>query len=86
MTGHAIGDVVLRGEGLRKAYVGLVAVDDVSFHVRRGEILGLVGPNGAGKTTLVNIISGLIPSTTGTATVLGVHPGKTPVHKVAAAK
>ncbi|MBS1699495.1 MAG: ATP-binding cassette domain-containing protein [Actinobacteria bacterium] len=71
MTGHAIGDVVLRGEGLRKAYVGLVAVDDVSFHVRRGEILGLVGPNGAGKTTLVDLITGIQRSDAGTLTLDG---------------
>lgn len=60
------GQVVLQGEGLRKAYGGLVALDDVSFHVNRGEILGLVGPNGAGKTTLVDLITGIQRSDAGT--------------------
>ena len=44
---------------------GLLAVNDVSFEVREGEILGLIGPNGAGKTTLFNIISGYLRPTHG---------------------
>jgi branched-chain amino acid transport system permease protein len=47
-------------EGLRKAFGGLVAVDDVSFDVKRGEIVGLIGPNGSGKTTVLNLISGAL--------------------------
>jgi branched-chain amino acid transport system permease protein len=47
--------------------------------------MGLIGPNGAGKTTLVNMISGLVRPTSGTAEVLGVSPGRTPVHRVAKA-
>lgn len=66
-------DVVLRGDGLRKAYGGLVAVDDVSFQLSRGEILGLVGPNGAGKTTLVDLITGIQRSDAGTLTLNGVR-------------
>jgi ABC-2 type transport system ATP-binding protein len=45
---------------LRKTYGDLVAVDDVSFSVGRGELLGLLGPNGAGKTTTVSMINGLV--------------------------
>lgn len=71
MTNQGIGEVVLRGENLRKAYGGLVAVDDVSFHVARGEILGLVGPNGAGKTTLVDLITGIQRSDSGELTLNG---------------
>jgi len=51
---------LLQVRGLSKAFGGLHAVDDLSFTVREGEILGLVGPNGSGKTTLFNLIAGVI--------------------------
>jgi ABC-type branched-subunit amino acid transport system ATPase component len=47
-------------EGVRKAFGGLVAVDDLTFTVPRGEIVGLIGPNGSGKTTMLNLISGAL--------------------------
>lgn len=49
----------------RKAFGGLVAVNDVSFEVRSGELLGLIGPNGSGKTTMLNLISGALRPTGG---------------------
>ena len=52
---------VLEVIGLTKRFGGITAVDDVSFLVREGEILGLIGPNGAGKTTIFDLISGLLP-------------------------
>src|SRR5690606_37544283 len=79
------GSTVVRLQGLGQDYGGVHAVRDVDLEVRAGEVVGLIGPNGAGKTTLVNMISGLVPSTSGTAEVLGVHPGSTPPHKVARA-
>ena len=51
---------LLSVEGLSKRFGGLVAVNDVSFEVARGEILGILGPNGAGKTTLFNLLTGFI--------------------------
>jgi branched-chain amino acid transport system ATP-binding protein len=51
---------------LSKNFGGLVAVNDVSFQISAGEIVGLIGPNGAGKTTIFNLISGLVTKTRGT--------------------
>lgn len=51
--------MILRVEGVTKRFGGLVAVNNVSFTVSEGEILGIIGPNGAGKTTLFNLISGV---------------------------
>ncbi len=57
---------VLSTGRLRKEYDRMLAVDDVSFNVNRGEIVGLLGPNGAGKTTIINMILGLLEPTAGT--------------------
>jgi len=51
-------DVILRAESVTKRYGGLVALDNVSMEMKRGEIVGLIGPNGAGKTTFFNVIAG----------------------------
>ncbi len=56
---------ILEVDSVTKRYGGLVAVDNVSFAVQPGEILGIIGPNGAGKTTLFGLISGFIPPTQG---------------------
>src|SRR5260370_1464335 len=57
--------------GLRKVYRSLVAVDDVSFVMSRGEAFGFLGPNGAGKSTVVKILTGLVAPTKGTIRILG---------------
>jgi len=49
----------------RRAFSGLVALDEVSFDVAPGEVVGLIGPNGAGKTTMINLITGLVAPTSG---------------------
>lgn len=56
---------ILEGEGVRKYFGGLAAVDHVDFSINQGEIVGLIGPNGAGKTTLFNLISGSLVPTSG---------------------
>ncbi|MDF2573569.1 MAG: transporter related protein [Agromyces sp.] len=70
-TPLAAGEPILEVRGLTKRYGGVVAVDDVSFSVPAGRIMGLIGPNGAGKTTCFNMITGAIPPTSGTVTFLG---------------
>src|ERR1700692_4732396 len=57
--------------GLRKSYGDKVVLDGVSLSIGKGEVLALLGPNGAGKTTMVRILSTLIHSDAGTATVMG---------------
>lgn len=59
------GKVVLQVESIRKEFGGLVAVNDISFAVRAGEIMGLIGPNGAGKSTTFNLITGVLKATSG---------------------
>jgi ABC-2 type transport system ATP-binding protein len=56
---------------LTKRYAGRTAVDDISFTVARGEIVGLLGPNGAGKSTTMRVLSGFMPATSGTVRIAG---------------
>jgi ABC-2 type transport system ATP-binding protein len=58
-------------QNLTKSYGSLLAVDDLSFQVKPGEVLGFLGPNGAGKSTTMRIIAGFLPPTSGTVTVGG---------------
>jgi branched-chain amino acid transport system permease protein len=82
----SLDDTLLNAIAWSKSYGGVGAVRDVDLEVRRGEIVGLIGPNGAGKTTLVNMISGLVPPTSGRATVLGLTiTGRTRADRVARA-
>ena len=63
---QAVGEeVLLRVTNLSRAFGGLKAVQEVSFEVRKGEVLGIIGPNGAGKTTLFNLLNGFIPPDAG---------------------
>ena len=57
--------------GLTKIYGGLTAIEDVSFKVAKGEVLGFLGPNGAGKTTTMRILAGSLGATKGSATLAG---------------
>jgi len=70
MTTHA--EHAIDVENLTKRYGELLAVDDISFHVRTGEVFAFLGPNGAGKTTTVEIIETIRPPTSGTVRLLGM--------------
>src|SRR2546427_289616 len=62
--------MLLQVEGLCKAFGGLRAVDDLSFELTEGEILGLLGPNGSGKTTVFNLIAGALRADAGRVRLL----------------
>jgi len=59
------GETVLELKAARKSFGGLLAVNDLSFSMNSGEILGLIGPNGAGKSTVFNLVTGVFPATGG---------------------
>src|SRR6266853_651127 len=64
-------DNMITVQGLTKRYARTIAVDNVSFEVTKGEIVGFLGPNGAGKTTTMRVLTCFLPPTGGTATVAG---------------
>ena len=70
---------MLEVHSISKRYGGLLAVDKVSFAVRRGEIVGYLGPNGSGKSTTVNMVVGLLEPSGGTITLDGRTPGDDPI-------
>ncbi|WP_322058818.1 branched-chain amino acid ABC transporter ATP-binding protein/permease [Paraburkholderia sp. J63] len=65
------GELLLTVDKARKQFGGLVAVNDVSFEVRAGQIIGLIGPNGAGKSTTFNLVTGVLQPTSGAITFHG---------------
>jgi branched-chain amino acid transport system permease protein len=67
----APGTVLLEVSDARKAFGGLIACNDMCLQVNAGEVLALIGPNGAGKSTLFNVISGVLPPTSGAIRFLG---------------
>ena len=73
----------LAADGATKRFAGLTAVDGVSLTLAPGEIVGLIGPNGSGKTTLLNMLSGVLPASSGTVRIGGRDLTGLPVHKFA---
>lgn len=73
--------IKLKTENLTKRFLGLVAVNNVSFSMEEGEILGIIGPNGAGKTTFINLISGIIMPTEGLIEYKGMDITYIPAHE-----
>lgn len=72
--------MILKVESLTKQYGGLIAVNNVSFEIKKGIIFSIIGPNGAGKTTLFNLISGTQASTAGSIVFEGEDIVKIPAH------
>jgi ABC-2 type transport system ATP-binding protein len=70
-VGGVRGETVIEVRDLQRHFGKFVAVDHVSFNVKRGEIFGLLGPNGAGKTTTFRMLCGLLPASGGTLTIAG---------------
>jgi ABC-2 type transport system ATP-binding protein len=79
-----IPDITIEVDHLQKNYGSLAAVNDLSFSVKRGEIVGLLGPNGAGKSTTMRILTGYLPATSGSVKICGLpvasHPELTKHH------
>jgi branched-chain amino acid transport system ATP-binding protein len=69
--------------GLTRRFGGVIAVDNVSITIPKGEIVGLVGPNGSGKTTLVNLVTGFVPKNAGQVLFEGTDISHLPPHEIA---
>ena len=72
----AEGEKLLEVDEVTLRFGGVVALNEVSFHINKGEILGLIGPNGAGKTTCFNVMTGVYQPTSGAVRYLGEPLGK----------
>src|SRR5215510_9717154 len=74
---------LLSVRGLTKRFGGLVAVKDIGFEVKGGEILGLIGPNGSGKSTVMKLIMGIERPNAGSVRIKGLEVAGLPSHKIA---
>ncbi len=74
---------MLQIHNLTRQFEGLVAVNNVSLHIRQREIFGVIGPNGAGKTTFFNLLSGLFPCNSGEIVFKGIKTHLLPPHRIA---
>jgi branched-chain amino acid transport system ATP-binding protein len=78
----AVGETLLELRDVTQRFGGLVALDSVSFDIRRGEILGLIGPNGAGKTTCFNVMTGVYRPTSGAVLLENMPVGREQRHQI----
>jgi len=83
-TVRAIGDIILKLEGISLSFGGIKALTDISFDVREGEIRAIIGPNGAGKSSMLNVINGVYSPQQGTITFQGRVRRKVVPHEAAA--
>ncbi len=70
---------VIETHSLGRRFGDVIAVEDVTFEVQRGELFGLLGPNGAGKTTLLRLLTGQLEPTSGRSSIMGLDPSKEPL-------
>src|SRR5690606_31503176 len=77
------GKLVLEVDAARKEFGGLLAINDISYTLKAGEIMGLIAPNGAGKSTTFNLITGEQPATSGKISFLGHRRDKMPSREIA---
>ena len=82
-TRPAPGTPLLAVDGLNKRFGGLIAVKEISFSIKAGEILGLIGPNGAGKSTVFNLLSGTLTADSGSVKLLGAPIDGLPARTIA---
>ena len=82
-TKPAPGELVLEVKAVRKTFGGLVAVNDISFQTRAGQIVGLIGPNGAGKSTTFNLVTGVLRLTAGEVHFRGERVDGLPARRIA---
>lgn len=78
-----MSEPILKLENLTRRFGGVMAVNDVTLSLEKGEIVGLIGPNGAGKTTLVNLITGFTPKSSGRVIFNGRDISALPPHRIA---
>jgi branched-chain amino acid transport system permease protein len=76
------GETILEVDQARKQFGGLVAVNDMAFSVKAGEIIGLIGPNGAGKSTMFNLVTGVLAVTSGTIRFRGQPISQLPSREI----
>jgi ABC-2 type transport system ATP-binding protein len=73
MTDDSNLEIMIETEGLSKYYGGFIAVEDLNFSIRKGEVVAFLGPNGAGKSTTMKMLTGYLAPSTGTAKVCGME-------------
>ena len=72
MTDYSHSDIMIQTEGLSKYYGEFIAVEDLSFSIKRGEVVAFLGPYGAGKSTTMKMLTGYLAPSKGTAKVFGL--------------
>jgi branched-chain amino acid transport system ATP-binding protein len=82
-SGRKIGDTLLKVEGISLSFGGVKALSDISFEIRKHEILAIIGPNGAGKSSMLNVINGFYHPQSGTITYKGATRRQMRPHEAA---